>query len=201
MVEAAGWSRRLAAALGFLVLVGCAASSGPATVDPKTGYLPVAVIPGMGLDKGSTVTDLRVDFEKYQGRMLVTGPTSAREQLAAIGAFGDVFDNDELQRRVIAAGLQDQVQNTDDPIGISRAYKYYKPFLWMHWEVKKEFGGVFARIIVTEPGTGQDLFIASTRACDAEGCMQNPGTLYPLFNSFIDWVRKNGRAVKTGPGN
>lgn len=198
MVEAAGWSRRLVTALGFLVLAGCAASSGPAAVDPKTGYLPVAVIPGMGLDKGGTVTDLRVDFEKYQGRVLVSGPTSAREQLAAIGAFSDVFDNDELQRRIIAAGLQDQVQNTEDPIGISRAYKDYKPFLWMHWRIKNEFGGVFVRMIVTEPGTGQDVFVASTRACDAEGCLENRGTHYPLFNAFIDWVRENGGMVKIG---
>src|SRR5579872_4626044 len=166
MAEIVAPTRRFAAALTFLILAGCASASGPAEIDPRTGYLPAAA-PGIGLVKGSTVTDQRVDLAKYQGRVLVSGDTFLRDQLVAIGAFSDVFGNEELQRRIIAAGLQDKVQATEDAIGISRAYEDYKPFLWMHWRVKDEFGGVFLRMIVTEPGTGQDVFVASTRACGA----------------------------------
>jgi hypothetical protein len=124
-----------------------------------------------------------------------------------IGAFSDPIGETELQQRLIAAGVQDKVPETHDLLGLNKAYRAYKPFLWVHFELVSDDDVCFVTMIATDPGNGQDLFKANIRARSPpgvdDGCSSfsldtttDQGTWYPLFNSFIDWATANGAKVK-----
>ena len=190
-------ARYFPATVVMVSLAGCAASLFQAVdVNPKTGYLPAARTHEGDIKRGNVVSHENIDLKKYQGRILVTDGKFFKDEMVDIGAFSDVFDAEDLQKRIIAAGLQDKVPSASDLIGFNRAYTNYGPFLWMHFKMKDEFGGRFLRMIITDPGSGQDVFVANVSACGQVFCENDQDTFYPLFNSLIDWVRGNGGTIK-----
>lgn len=184
-----------------LCLTGCMGTEfQTANVDPSTGYIPTAYNPSAGVNKGNVITNEKTDLAKYQGRMLVTGGSFFEQEMVNIGTFSDVMDSEELQKRIIQAGLQDKVPSVSDLIGINKAYVNYKPFLWLHLEIKNgEDSKRYVRMLVTDPGTTKDLFEVREDLCGIPECENDQKTWYPLFNSLIDWIHASGGTVKTGP--
>jgi hypothetical protein len=202
----------------LLACAGCATQYQPMSVNPKSGYLTQETSKGEPepANKAKVSITLQEDLSRYQGRMLVTssGILAAKtpfllEQMTEVGAFTDTLDENGLQQRIIAAGVQDKVTQTRDLLGLNQAYRAYKPFLWAHFEVINKDGDRYAEMVVTEPGNGQDLFKAAVvipkpPTISGGGGATDPDTStdqdtwYPLFNSFIDWAAANGAKPKSG---
>ncbi|MGB9428471.1 MAG: hypothetical protein WCC11_01090 [Gammaproteobacteria bacterium] len=187
----------IVAAVSITSLTSCSTYFQAVNIDPRTGYLPTAQNQSAGVAKASVLLNQKVNFDLYGGRMLVSGGAFFQQEMSDIGAFSDVMTNEDLQKRIIAAGLQDKVPSVSDLIGLNKAYRYYKAFLWTHFEFKDNNGNHYVRMIVTDPGNAQDLFEASASLCGAPVCEDDQHIWYPLFNSFIDWVRANGGIIKT----
>lgn len=186
------------AAIYFISLTGCSTYFQAVNIDPNTGYLPTSQNKSTGITKARVLKSQSANFSKYGGRMLVTGGAFFQQEMNDIGAFSDVMTNEDLQKRIISAGLQDKVPSVSDLIGLNKAYQYYKPFLWTHFEFKDDNNNNhFVRMIVTDPGNAQDLFEAQAVICGAPACDDDQHIWYPLFNSFIDWVHMNGGSTKT----
>ena len=197
---------------------GCATQYQPMAVDPKSGYLTPENNQGIPdpASKASVSLTQRVDVTKYQGAVLVTGSGMLASkvpflltQMTDIGVFADVMDTPTLQQRLITAGVQDKVPETDDLLGLNKAYRAYKPFLWIHFELVSNDGGRYVDMIATDPDNGQDLFKANVSIPALPGISNGSGstnpdtttdqdTWYPLFNSFIDWATASGAKVKAG---
>ncbi|HEY1773614.1 MAG TPA: hypothetical protein VGH91_10535 [Gammaproteobacteria bacterium] len=193
---------------------GCTTQYQPMGVDPSTGYLGSTGSNTVPYTKAAVSLTLKTDLGKYQGSILVSGsgilasedPFLLKE-MAAIGAFSDGMDIVSLQQRLITAGVQDKVPETHDLLGLNKAYRAYKPFLWVHFELVSDQGECSVAMIATDPGDGQDLFKANAHVRSSpgvgDGCdsfsintTDDQGTWYPLFNSFIDWATANGAKVK-----
>lgn len=188
------------ATLCIVSLAGCSTYFQPMNVDAQTGYLPTSQDKNAKVSKADVLLNQKVDFSIYGGRVLVSGGAFFQQEMRDIGAFSDIMTSEDLEKYIIANGLQDKVPNVNDLIGLNKAYQYYKPFLWTHFEFKDDNGNHFVRMIVTDPGSARDLFEAQATICGAPVCDDDQHIWYPLFNSFIDWVRINGGTIKVSPG-
>lgn len=166
-------------------------------LDPGTGYLPTG--PNGPTVKADVTIDKKVDMSKYKGLLLVTGGDFIHQQVTTIGGFTEIMDIDDLEKHIITAGLQQQVPDIQGLIGMNNAYKYYKPFLWFHFFHKKDGNTDYAQFIVTDPGTGEDVFTTQKSFNVMWAGVNDQNTWYPLFNSYIDWLRENGLEIKAGP--
>lgn len=178
------------------LLAGCTTEFQAVNVDPHSGYLPTMPNASAPAKKAEMVTSQKIDLAKYEGRLLIAGGTFFEQETRNIGGFTDIFTFDDLQKRIIAANLQDKVPSVNDLIGLNKAYQNYKPFLFMHFKIETEADNKrYGEIIVTDPGSTQDLMVAQISLCGAPVCENDQDTWYPLFNSYIDWLRLNGVTV------
>lgn len=187
---------------GFLclflsMLSGCSTEAQVQALDPDTGYLPTG--PNGPTAKADVTVDKKVDMAKYKGLMLVTGGDFIQQEVAAIGGFNEVMVTEDLEKHIITAGLQQQVPDVDELIGLNKAYTYYKPFLWFHFSHKQVSYTDYVQFIVTDPGSGEDVFTAQKTFDSRMTNVSDQNTWYPMFNSYIDWLRENGLDIKAGP--
>ena len=184
--------RMFCVALLFSLLSACGTMEQVHALDPKTGY----ISNGGYFEKADVTVDKKVDMAKYKGLLLVSGGDFIHQEVSTIGGFTEIMELDDLEKHVITAGLQQQVPDIQGLIGLNNAYKYYKPFLWFHYYHKKDGNKSYAQFIVTDPGTGDDVF---TTQREVNPPVNDQNTWYPMFNSYIDWLRDNGITIKAGP--
>lgn len=183
--------RWIAAALVSLLLSGCGTQLQPKKVD-ASGY-----IAGGGtytdVRKAEVTKSVKVSLAKFGGAVLVSnGAKFGVEQVRQLGYFQTVYAPDDLQKVVIQNHLQDKIQSLSEPIGLNNLYRLYKPFLWVHFKGEKEGSDLYWRLIATDPETLEDLFICQTKFNQWTDWGINDQTMrYPLFNSFIDWLKAN----------
>src|SRR5690606_876756 len=121
-----------ALALATLVLAGCGTQLKVAAVDPQTGMLKS--------EKGTVieatvVTSRQFPLARHKALAFASGGgVYGVDQLRALNYFDQVVNYDDLQKIVIANGLQDQVRSLNEPIGLNKLYRAYKPFLCVHFK-------------------------------------------------------------------
>lgn len=186
--------------LSFVFLGGCSTEFQARGIDSQSGYLPTSLGSGMPVKKANVLADQKTDLGRYGGSLLVVGGDFFRQEAMDIGGFTDIFTVEDLQKRIIARGLQDKVPSVDDLIGLNKAYKEYKPFLFLRFkEDKGSDNNFYLKLIVTDPGSAQDIFVAQVKSCGSTFCDDDQHVWYPLFNSYIDWLRANGMTVSARP--
>ena len=158
-------------------------------LDPKTGYLPT--------DKTAKVVLSRpIDLDAHRELLLVPTGEFVKGQLQKIGYFGELMTLDDLQTRIVKANLTDKVPTIQDKIGVASAAKYYKHFLWFRYEGKGQGNNQQGRYVLTDPATMEDYFIAETDLDFVWAGVNDQRNWYPMFNSFIDYIKSNSRAYK-----
>lgn len=191
---------RAAILLSFLFFGGCSTDFEARGIDPQSGYLPTSMSSSVPVKKADVLANQKTDLSRYGGSLLVFGGDFFQQEAMDIGGFTDIFTMEDLQKRVIARGLQDKVPSVEDLIGLNKAYKEYKPFLFLRFKEDKESDNNFyLKLIVTDPGSAQDIFVAQIKSCGSAVCEHDQDIWYPLFNSYIDWLRANGMTVTARP--
>lgn len=110
-----------------------------------------------------------------------------------IGYFDDVATVDELETRIIKAGLTDKVPSLNDKIGLNNAAKFYKPFLWLHVDNRQDGSDRYVQFILTDPATMEDYFVTETKLDYLWKGVNDQVNWYPMCNSLIDYIKQNSR--------
>lgn len=155
-----------------------------AEVDPETGYFP-------GGETADVVKSVRVDLDQWRPLLLATGGDFVKGQSENIGFFEEVMDSEDLQDRIVRAGLQDKVPSVDDKIGVNNAYRHYKEFLWLRFNLRQDGRDKYAQFILTNPETLDDYLIVEKYLDYFWTGVNDKSTWYPLFNSIIDYIKSN----------
>ena len=170
-------------------LSGCGTQMKVAQVDSTTGLLKSE---RGEIEKATVVTEKSTSFAKFNRIAFTTGGGDfGVNQLKATGLFDQVLNFDEMQKLIVANGLQDQVSSIGEPIGLNRLAKAYKPFLWVNMKRITKDGGQYFQIIATDPRTLEDLFLAEVKLDLVWKGVNDQNARYPLFNAFIAWAKKN----------
>ena len=151
------------------------------------GYFP-------GSSKAKIVKSVDYDLDKYKSLILVTGGDFAEGQIRNINYFDEVIDIEELQSRIVKSGLADKVPSVtyDDKISIHNAQKHYARFIWFRFKVRgEERHKKYAQFMLIDPNSLEEIFVAEQHLDFMWSGVNDQSTWYPLFNSLIDYIKRN----------
>src|SRR5689334_4579809 len=180
---------RLFVMLLLAAVVSACTSFKVAPIDEKTGHLPSS-------SKAAVIMSKPMDLDSRKALLLVPNSDFVKGQVSNLKYFDDTMTFEELEKRIVQAGLQDQVPTIHDRIGVNKAAKHYKDFLWLRYERKGEGRVKSGRFILTDPATMEDYFITETTLDYAFAGVNDQNNWYPMFNALIDYIRQNSKFYK-----
>jgi hypothetical protein len=157
-----------------------------AEVDPNTGYFPTTT-------KASVITQQSVELDSKKSLLLISNGEFVKGQITNIKYFDEIMTFEDLEKRIVQANLSDKVLSIQDRIGISNAAKNYKNFLWFHYERKGEGREQRGQFVLTDAQTMEDYFVTETKLDYLWSGVNDQSNWYPMFNSLIDYIKKNSR--------
>jgi hypothetical protein len=176
-------------ALSVLFITASCSSLKVAQVNPQTGYFP-------GQKKAPVVSAEPIDLDSRRDLIVVGKSDFLVGQLQNINYFGEVITVEELEKRIIAAGLTDKVPSVRDRIGLSNAANHYKPFLWLRLNTRGSQPNAYAQFILSDPRVSEDYFVTETKLDYMWTGVNDQANWYPMFNSLIDYIKQNSRSYQ-----
>jgi hypothetical protein len=162
--------------------------------DVKTGYF--ATTKSGPTKKATVVKSVAFDIDTKKDTLLVSGQDFTPNMVKNIGYFNNVINFKELEEIIIKNNLTDAVPDISSKIGINKAAKAYKPFLWLHWDIRKDNNKQYQQLILTDPITLEDYFISETYMDYVWTGVNDQNNYYPAFNSLIDYLKTNSKTYK-----
>lgn len=169
----------------FSLLVGCTTLK-VVEVDPATGYFP-------GEKRATVTTSQEVELDSINDLVLVPTGDFTVNMVKNIGYFDEVITFEELENIIIKNDLTEQVPSVKDRIGINKAAKAYKKFLWLRWDIRQDGSKKYQQLILTDPITLEDLFVCETLLDYVWAGVNDQTNWYPMINSLIDYIKKNSK--------
>lgn len=154
--------------------------------DPQTGLFPAS--------RTATVTkNVAIDIDQYRSLILVPNGTFTIGMVRNILYFEEVIDFEGLEKIIIREGLTESVPSVNDRIGLNRAAKAYKPFLWLRWDSRQQGSRKYSQLVLTDPLTLEDYFIAETYLDHIWTGVNDQNNFYPMFNAFVKYLQEHSR--------
>jgi hypothetical protein len=177
------------ALVSTLVLAGCGTQLKVAPVDPQTGLIKSEK---GTVTEATVVTSRKFPLAQHKGMAFVSGGgTYAVDQMRTLGYFDQVVSYDDLQKIVIANRLQEQVPSLNEPIGLNKLYRAYKPFLWVHFKRVQRETKTYLQLVAINPDTLDEVFVSEVHMDFVWAGVNDQNARYPLFNAFSRWVQQN----------
>lgn len=175
--------KRILLAFILILCIGCT-SMKVAELNPETGRFPTKV-------NATVVKSEEFDLDSMKSLILAPDDEFVLGQLRNIAYFDKVMTLDDLENAIIQADLTDEIPSVREKIGINKAYKAYKPFLWLRFDSRKEGNKTYGQFILTKPDTLEDLFIVEKHFDYVWAGVNDQNTWYPMFNALVDYLESN----------
>ena len=152
--------------------------------DPSTGFFPG--------EKRATVTkNLAIDLDSRKELILVPNGDFTGNMVKNIGYFDQVINFEDLEKIIIKENLTELVPSVDDRIGLNKAAKAYRPFLWLKWDSRKDGSKTYQQLVLTDPISLEDYFVAETLLDTVWAGVNDQNNFYPMMNSFIEYLKEH----------
>jgi len=169
----------------FLIMLTSACTSLKVVeTNSKTGYFP-------GNKTADVVKSVKIDLDSLKDIVLVPNGDFTSKMVKNIGYFNTVMTFEDLETAIIKNDLTDKVPSLNDRIGLNKAAKAYKKFLWLRWDTRTDGSSQYKQLILTDPITLEDLFIAETYLDHVWAGVSDQKNWYPIMNSLIDYLKEN----------
>lgn len=176
---------RLASCLFALFLTACT-NMQVATLDPETGRFPTKI-------QATIVKNVKTDLDSMKSLLLLPDNDFVIGQINNINYFDQAITTDELETLIITNDLTDKVPSVKDKIGINKAFKAYKPFLWLRFDTREDGNKMYGQFILTKPDTLEDIFIVEKYFDYVWVGVNDANTWYPMFNAIVDYIDNNSK--------
>lgn len=181
--------RYFTAIVALLLLAACATNFEVSKRDAESGYFPTTI-------KSVVVKNTPISLDEVRDLLVVPNSDFLQGQSENIGYFNEVITVEELESRIIQAGLTDKVPSLRDKIGLSNAARHYKPFMWLHLDRRQEGKKTYAQLVLTDPLTSENYFVTETLVDVAWSGLSDKNNWYPMFNALIEYIEANSEAYR-----
>jgi hypothetical protein len=168
------------------LLSGCGTVGQVKDVDISTGRIKTA-----SKATATVVKSEVINLKERRQLLLVLGGEFMREQTKKLGYFDVVVDRAEMEKLLIKEGKDGLVDNVVNLLAWKKIASSYKPLLVLKFDTRSEGGSDYARLMVVDPLTAEDVFISEIKLDFAWKGVNDDNTFYPLFNTLLDWLEKN----------
>ena len=105
--------------------------------------------------------------------------------------FNEVLTYDQFQNEIVKNDLSEKILSLSDKVGLNRAYKYYKPFVILDLtKIQKPNDGWYAGLKLYDPSKADIIFQNEIKLNLMWDGWTDQGTMFPLYNSLLDYLRK-----------
>ena len=174
------------AVLASVVVAGCSTMK-VVEVDSTSGYFPGAS------KKAVVVKNVKTDLDARKSLILVPNGDFTGEMVRKIGYFDEVINFEDLEKIIVQHNLSDTVPSVSERIGINKAAKAYKAFLWIHWDTRKDGSKEYQQLVLTDAVTLDDYFVAETYLDYIWTGVNDQNNNYPAMHALIDYIRENSK--------
>jgi hypothetical protein len=175
--------------IGFFLALTACSSMQVATVEPETGYFKAK-------KQAATIVSKQKNLDSMKDLILIPDEDFVKGQINNIGYFDKVITFDDLENEIIVNNLQDKVPSVRNKIGINKAAKEYKPFIWFRFDTRGSGNDKYAQFILTDPKTLEDIFISEIHLDYLWAGVNDQYTWYPLFNEMIKYIEANSKTYR-----
>ena len=155
--------------------------------DPQTGLFPAT--------KTATITkNVEIDLDNKKSLILVPNGDFTGNMVRNIGFFDEVINFEDLEKIIIRENLTDAVPGVGDRIGLNKAAKSYKPFLWLRWDSRKDGIKEYSQLVLTDALTMEDYFVAETYMDYAWAGVNDQNNHYPMFNALVKYLKQHSES-------
>ena len=155
--------------------------------DKDNGYFYENII------QANTIISLdTVNMDNYKPLLVVPKSEFLVGMSKNLNFFDEVITLEDLEKRIIEANLQEKVPTVNSYIGLSNAYKAYKPFLYLNIGPDKRDKKIVQQLKLVNPNTGKEIFLSELES----SYPNDQGVWYPLYNSLIDYLRRTSKSYK-----
>lgn len=169
----------------MVALTGCT-SMQVAELDPATKRFPTKT-------QAVIVSSVDTELDKMKTLLLLPDNDFVKGQIGNVGYFDETITIDDLETLIIKNNLQDKVSSVRDKIGINKAYKEYKPFLWLRFDTREDGRKTYGQFILTKPDTLEDILVVEKYFDYVWAGVNDSNTWYPMFNAIVDYIDKNSK--------
>lgn len=169
----------------MMALAGCT-SMKVVELDPTTKRFPTNT-------KATIVSSVDTELDDMKSLLLLPDNNFVKGQIGNIGYFDQTMTIDSLETLIIQNNLQDKVPSVRDKIGINKAYKEYKPFLWLRFDTRQEGNKTYGQFILTKPDSLKDILVVEKHFDYVWAGVNDSNTWYPMFNAIVDYIDKNSK--------
>lgn len=174
---------------GMVLLFSACTSMQVSEVDPQTGYFKAG-------KQAQTIVKKRVDLDSMKSLLLIPDEDFIRGQIENIKYFDEIMTYDDLEKEIIKNDLQDKITDVRNKIGINKASKEYKWFLWFRFDTRGSGNKKYAQFILTNPETLDDIFVSEIHLDYVVTGVNDQYTWYPLFNELIKYIEENSNTYR-----
>ena len=155
-------------------------------LDPETGRFP-------GAKRATVVKSESINLDEHRSLVVVPVGGFTEGMVKNMNYFEEVITFEELETIIIKEDLTDKVPSLRDRIGINKAAKAYRPFLWIHWDNRREGNKQYSQLILTNPLTLEDYFLCETFLDYVWAGVSDQNNHYPSLNSLLDYISDNSQ--------
>ncbi len=177
--------KKFALVLSVLVLTACS-NMKVTKLDPATGRFPTK-------NQATVVKSVPIELDALKSLLLLPDNEFVKGQIGSIKYFDKTITLDDLETLIIQNNLTNEVPSIREKIGINKAYKAYKPFLWLRFDTRTENGKQYGQFILTKPDTLEDIFIVETHFDYVWAGVNDQNNWYPMFNALVDYIDQNSK--------
>ncbi|WP_291135514.1 hypothetical protein [Flavobacterium sp. UBA7663] len=170
----------------IITLTSCGTFNKTSKIDEKTGLFPAK--------KNKIVTILKDEVVKrdtLKKLIIVPNDEYSIEMTKNLNYFDKILTFEEFQKDIISKKLDDKIPSVSDRIGLKNAYKHYGPFVILHFsKERKSNNELFAGLSLYDPNKADFIYQSEILVNLMWDGWTDQGTMYPLFNSLIDYLNK-----------
>lgn len=170
----------------LISMISCGTFEKATTINTQTNYFPAkkGKIPTILIDKPINPDTLKM--------MLIVPSTDYWLTMGRnLNYFYNVLTYDQFESEIVKKGLSDQIISLSDKVGLNRAYKINQPFVILNLtKVNKHGYGWFAGLMLYDPKSAEIIFQNEIWLNLMWDGWTDQGTMFPLFNSLLDYMRK-----------
>ena len=140
--------------------------------------------------KAKTIKSIPFDLDSHKSLLVVPNNDYMLGMTKNIEYFNEVLKFEDFELAIIRDEKQEEVGALSGKIGLSNAYKKYKPFLYIRLDENEEKPN-YLQLKLINPEKSEELFVAEIFMDFVWVGVYDKNTFNPLFNELIEYIKSN----------
>lgn len=145
--------------------------------------------------EAKTIKNVPFELDTHKTLLVVPNGKYLLGMSKNIGYFDRVIKFEEFELEIIKAQKQEEVNSLSGKIGLSNAYRKYKPYLYIEFDSNEE-NKDFLQLKLINPKNAEELFVAEIFMDTLWAGVYDGNTFNPLFNQLIKYIKTNSKTYK-----